>query len=273
MNISRHSPFTARFGPMALITGASDGIGRALAVQLARQGFDLILVARRADVLHDIADDLHRRFGVKVQVLAMDLSEPDAVQELLAQTETAPVGLVIAAAGFGSIGPFIAQDPVAEVNMIDLNCRSVVALAHGFGQRMAAQGRGGIMLFSSLVGFSGVPNSATYAATKGFVQSFAEAIAVELHPAGVSVLSVAPGPVGTGFAARAGMQMGAAATPEPIARSALGGLGRQMTIRPGGRAKLLGWSLALLPRSIRVRVLGAIMKGMVGPDNTRSGVP
>lgn len=121
----------------------------------------------------------------------------------------------------------------------------------------------GIVQFGSLVGFNGAPLSATYAANKGFLQSFAEGIAAEMRPHGVSVLSVAPGPVGTGFAARAGMQMGQAATPEMVARSALALLGRRATVRPGFLAKSLGWSLAMLPRWDRVRVMGVIMRGMI----------
>jgi short-subunit dehydrogenase len=266
---SKDSALKRRFGPTALITGASDGIGRAFAVQLAEQGFDLILVARRGDVLQDMALDLGTRFGGDVRVLAMDLSDPSAVPDLMSRTEGTPVGLVVAAAGFGSIGPFLDQDIASAINMVDLNCRSVVELSHGFGQRMAAQKRGGIVSFGSLVGFNGAPFSATYAATKGFVQSFAEGIAAEMRPHGVSVLSVAPGPVGTGFAARAGMQMGQAATPETVARSALAALGRQTTVRPGFLAKFLGWSLAMLPRWGRVRVMGIIMKGMMGKDARR----
>jgi len=262
----KDSALKRRFGPTALITGASDGIGRAFAVQLAEQGFDLILVARRGDVLQDMALDLGTRFGGDVRVLAMDLSNPSAVPELMSLTESAPVGLVVAAAGFGSIGPFLDQDVAAEINMVDLNCRSVVELAYAFVQRMAERRRGGIVLFGSLVGFNGAPLSATYAATKGFVQSFAEGIAAEMRPHGVSVLSVAPGPVGTGFAARAGMQMGQAATPEIVARSALAALGRRTTVRPGFLAKFLGWSLAMLPRWGRVQVMGIIMKGMIGKD-------
>ena len=255
-----------RFGPTALITGASDGIDRAFAVQLAEQGFDLILVARRGDVLQEMALDLGTRFGGDVRVLAMDLSDPAAVPDLLSLTESTPVGLVVAAAGFGSIGPFLDQDMASEINMVDLNCRSVVELSYGFGQRMSASRRGGIVLFGSLVGFNGAPLSATYAATKGFVQSFAEGIAAEMRPNGLSVQSVAPGPVDTGFAARAGMQMGQAATPEMVARSALAALGRQTTLRPGFLAKFLGWSLAMLPRWGRVRVMGVIMKGMMDKD-------
>ncbi|SEP65947.1 hypothetical protein SAMN05428995_101426 [Loktanella sp. DSM 29012] len=252
-----------RYGPTALVTGASDGIGRAFAVQLAEQGFDLILVARREEVLQDMAADIGSRFDVSVRVLAMDLSDRASVTDLLAQTEAAPVGLVVAAAGFGSVGAFHDQDAGSEINMVDLNCRAVVALSHGFARRMVAQNRGGIVLFGSLVGFSGAPMSATYAATKGFVQGFAEGIAAELRPHGVDVLSVAPGPVGTGFASRAGMQMGQAATPDIVARASLAALGRRTTVRPGVLAKGLGWSLAMLPRWGRVRVMGVIMKGMV----------
>ena len=185
-------------------------------------------------------------------------------------TENSHVGLVVAAAGFGSIGPFLDQDMTSEINMVDLNCRSVVELSYGFGSRMASAKRGGIVLFGSLLGFNGAPLSATYAATKGFVQSFAEGIAAEMRPQGVNVLSVAPGTVGTGFAARAGMQMGKAATPEMVARSALTALGRRTTVRPGFLAKFLGWSLAMLPRWGRVRLMGVIMKGMIGKDARRS---
>jgi short-subunit dehydrogenase len=252
----------ARFGPTALITGASDGIGRAFAVALAAQGFDLVLVARRETVLQGLARDLAAKHGVRVAVIAADLSAPRAVAEVLAQTATANLGLLVAAAGFGSIGPFLDLDAATEANMVDVNCRSVVELTHGLATRMAAQGKGGVVLFSSVVGFSGAPFSATYAATKGFVQSFAEGLAVELRPRGIGVLSVAPGPVGTGFAARAGMRMGKAETPETVARVALAALARGGTVRPGFLAKLLGWSLAMLPRRGRVRMLGQIMQGM-----------
>lgn len=267
---SKDSALKRRFGPTALVTGASDGIGRAFAVELAEQGFDLILVARRGEVLQEMALELGSRFGADVRVLAMDLSDPAALPDLMSLTEGSPVGLVVAAAGFGSIGPFLDQDVASEINMVDVNCRSVVELCYGFGQRMAAARRGGIVLFGSLVGFNGAPLSATYAATKGFVQSFAEGIAAELRPHGVGVLSVAPGPVATGFAARAGMQMGKSATPEMVARSALAVLGRRTTVRPGFLAKFLGWSLAMLPRWGRVRVMGVIMKGMIGKETSRS---
>jgi short-subunit dehydrogenase len=254
-----------RFGPAALITGASDGIGRACARQLAAAGLDLVLVARRQSLLHDLAHELQTRHGVQVQVIPADLGAPGAVAQIMGQIE-AEIGLLVAAAGFGSAGAFLDQDPASEANMVDVNCRSVIELTHACAAPMAARRRGGIMLFSSLVGFQGAPWSATYAATKGFVQGLAEALAIELAPSGVAVLSVAPGPVNTGFGARAGMVMGAAARPEDVARAALAALGRRHTTRPGGLAKALGWSLGLLPRWGRVRVMGLIMRGMARRD-------
>lgn len=254
-----------RYGPAAVITGASDGIGRACAEALAAAGFAVVLVARREAELQALARDLTARNGVQAHAFAVDLSQPGAVDRLLTRTHGMEVGLVVAAAGFGSIGPFVEKAVAEEANMVDLNCRSVVELSHGFGRRMAAAGRGGLMLFGSLVGFQGSPNAATYAATKGFVQAFAEALAVELRPLGVTVLSVAPGPVATGFAARAGMAMGQAATPALVAAGALAALGRQGTVRPGFLAKVLGWSLGTLPRAARVRIMGKIMGRMVAP--------
>jgi uncharacterized protein len=262
-----------RFGPTALVTGASDGIGRAFAERLAAEGFDLILVARRAEALHDIARALKTRHGTQVEVVPADLSAPAAVSALLARTAGQPIGLVVAAAGFGSIGPFLEKEVESELDMIDLNCRSVVELSHGFGARMAAEGRGGIVLFGSLVGFHGAPLSATYAATKGFVQSFAEGLGVELRPLGVSVLSVAPGPIATGFASRAGMRMSMSQRPEGVARGALAALGRRGTVRPGFLSKFLGWSLAMLPRWGRVKVTGLIMKGMVDAEARADRAP
>ncbi len=250
------------FGPTALITGASDGIGRAFAEALAAQGLDLVLVARRETRLQALAQELAARHAITVEVIAADLSEPGAVQGILTRTAAMPVNLLVAAAGFGSNGRFLDLDCAAEANMVDVNCRSVVELTHGIATRMAANGKGGVVLFSSVVGFSGAPFAATYAATKCFVQSFAEGLAVELRPRGISVLSVAPGPVGTGFAARAGMQMGKTETPETVARVSLAALARGGTVRPGFLSKLLGWSLAIMPRWGRVRVLGQVMKGM-----------
>lgn len=255
------SAWTDTYGPWAVVTGASDGIGRDLARRLAARGLHLVLVARRQEVLQALAAELRTAHGVEVEVVAADLSEPTAVGGLLTATEGRDVGLLVASAGFGTSGPFLAADLDAELGMLDVNCRAVLVLAHAFGRRFVARGRGGVILLGSLVGFQGVPFAAHYAATKAYIQTLAEGLHVELAPHGVDVLSCAPGPVASGFAQRADMRMSHALTPEQVGAVTLHALGRRMTVRPGWLSKVLEWSLKM-PRPWRVRVMRFVMRGM-----------
>ncbi len=259
---SRSSRLHARYGPWALVTGASDGIGRAFAVRLADAGFDLVLVARRRDVLEHLRAELESRGSVRVVTIAVDLGTSEGVRAVLDATTALDVGLLVAAAGFGTSGPFVDAPVEEELGMIDVNCRAVAALAHHFGGRFAKAGRGGLVLMSSLLAFQGVPRAANYAATKAYVQALAEGLAVELAPRGVDVVACAPGPIASGFAARADMKMSMAGTPESVARETLDALGGVRTVRPGLLSKLLELSLAFLPRWGRVRMLGVVMAGM-----------
>lgn len=251
------------YGSLAVVTGASDGIGRAFAEKLAEAGFDLILIARRQIELKLIADLVHRRHGTSVEILPLDLSDPASPSRLLDVLRKREVGIFVAAAGFGTAGQFIHNSLDAELQMIDVNCRAVVELTHGIGIGMAGRGRGGIVLFGSLVGWQGTPAAATYAATKAFIQTFAEGIGDELRALGVDVLSCAPGPVDSGFALRANMRMGATDSPSQIAAESLAALGRRRTVVPGRVGKVLTRSLSLLPRQSRVGIMGKVMRGMV----------
>lgn len=258
------SALRQRCGPWAVVTGASDGIGRAFATRLAEQGVSLVVVARREDALADLAGDLSRRYGVEALVIAADLGKPSGIDAVVARTESLDVGLLVAAAGFGTSGPFVDALLETELDMIDVNCRAVAALSHHFGSRFARKRRGNIIFLSSIVAFQGAPRAANYAATKAFVQSLAEGLRVELAPFGVQVLASAPGPVRSGFARRAHMVMGSTVAPAVVANETLAALGRRGTTRPGFLSKLLGWSLAVLPRQVRVRVMALIMGGMTG---------
>jgi len=199
---------------------------------------------------------------VEARVIAADLSTPTGVERVETETKHLDVGLLVAAAGFGTAGEFVDARLDDELRMLDVNCRAVLALSLHFGRRFAQSGRGGLILFGSLVGYQGTPNAAHYAATKAYVQTLAEALHVELAPKGVDVLSSAPGPVNSGFASRAGMQMGAAEKPETVARATVAALGKTMTVTPGALSKLLTWSLKSAPRGLRVRIMGRIMGGM-----------
>jgi short-subunit dehydrogenase len=254
--------FGEKYGPWALVTGASDGIGREFARRLARAGLNVVLVARRAEVLEQLGNELRSSFGVDVLVLPADLARPATVDAIAGSTAALDVGLLVAAAGFGTSGRFVDSQIASELEMIDVNCRAVAALAHHFGGRFGRRGRGGIVLMSSVVAFQGVPRAANYAATKAYVQSLAEGLRAELRPLGVDVVASAPGPVHSGFAERADMRMGLAETPAAVAQATLDALGRRGTVRPGWLSKVLGWSLALLPRWARVRVMALVMGGM-----------
>ncbi len=251
-----------RYGPWVVVTGASDGIGRAFAHSLAEAGLNLVLVARREHELVELASQLTRDHGVEGLVVPVDLGCPTGVAELIARTSSLDVGLLVAAAGFGTSGRFLDAQVATELEMIAVNCGAVAALSHHFGSCFARRGRGGLVLMSSIVAFQGVPRAANYAATKAYVQTLAEGLREELAPLGVHVLACAPGPVDSGFGRRANMRLGGAATPAVVASKSLRALGRWGTVRPGFLSKLLGWSLALLPRWGRVRVMTGIMSGM-----------
>ncbi len=262
-SVLRHPDrFRARYGPWAVVTGASSGIGRAAAHALAGAGLHLVLVARRLDVLDAMAAEMRARHGIDVRTVGADLSTEAGCAAVDAATDGLDVGLLVAAAGFGTSGAFLDADLGGEMEMLDVNCRAVVRAALHYGRRFAARGRGGLVLFGSIVGFQGTPRAAHYAATKAYVQTLAEGLHVELAPRGVDVLSSAPGPVHTGFADRAGMRMGRALTPEQVAVSTLDALGRRATVFPGALTKVLTASLAPLPRAVRVRIMGVVMGGM-----------
>lgn len=252
-----------RYGPWALVTGASSGIGRQMARAVAKRGLNVVLVARRAEELAAVAAEC----TTATRLIAADLSVAVEVERVARETAGLDVGLVVAAAGFGTSGAFVAGNLADELNMVDLNCRSVVALSHEFGRRLARRGRGGLILYSSLVAFQGVPRAANYAATKAFVQSLAEGLRVEWKPLGVDVLACAPGPVHGPFSERANLRMGAAMRPEDVPQDTLDALGRRTTVRPGFLSKFLAYSLSLLPRWGRVQVMTQVMGGMTKHQN------
>lgn len=252
----------ARYGPWAVVTGASSGIGRAFAVELAACGLNLALIARNEVELARLAADLSARHGVETRVLLADLSQPGAAAAAMARMDDLDIGLLVASAGFGTSGDVIETDAADELAMIDVNCHSLFTMTQHAARRMVARGSGGIILLSSLVAFQGVARSANYAATKAYVQTLAEGLNRELRSRGVDVLAVAPGPVESGFAARAGLRMSGAVTPEIVAREALPALGRRMTVRPGARNRFLQAALAPMPRPLRARILQQVMAGM-----------
>lgn len=252
----------SKYGPWAVVTGASDGIGRAFAEQLTALGMNLVVVARRADRLEALARELAAKYGTDLRSVSADLSTAEGRAEVYAATTDLEVGLLVASAGYGTSGPFLKSNLEREHNMLQLNCFAVLDQCFAFGNRFAARGRGGMILMASLVGWQGVPRLAHYAATKAYIQSLAEGLRVELKALGIDVLASAPGPVHSGFAERADMRMGAAERPDEVARASLQALGRTGTVIPGNLSKLLTYSVLPLPRTLRTRIFAQVMNGM-----------
>jgi uncharacterized protein len=265
------TPLVQRYGPWAVVTGASAGIGEAVARRLADQGMNLVLVARSADQLHGLAAELSTSRNIQTLPVSLDLGAKDSARELEAATKDLDVGLLVAAAGFGTSGPFLSSSVHEELDMINVNCAAVLAQTHHFAQRFAHRKRGGIILLASIVGFQGNPFAANYAATKAYIQGLGEGLSVELKSSGVDVLTVAPGPTASGFADRAGLRMGSTDTPDQVARSILKAIGRKTTLLPSFRAKFLRGAVLTMPiRKGRVRIMGNIMKNMTKPTEPNS---
>jgi short-subunit dehydrogenase len=249
------------YGDWAVVTGASSGIGLALARDLAEAGLNLIINSRKQNELQALADDIAGQFGVDVLPVAADLSAPEGIDRIIKSTAGKEIGLFVASAGFGTSGLFIQNSVHEEINMLRVNAEAVLSLTHYFSQLFSKQQGGGIILLSSIVAFQGVPYAANYAASKAYVQSLAEALARELKPFKVDVLAAAPAPVKSGFGKRANMKMGKALDPEDISAPILKALGRQSNVLPGFLSKFLTYSLRTLPRRGKIRVMKMIMGG------------
>ena len=188
----------------AVVTGASSGIGRGFAERLAGDGLSLVLVARSVDTLHDIADDLRSRHHVPVEVLACDLTDAAARDQLLDSLAERQVEVLVNNAGFATVGDFVDADPARITAEINLNVVALTLLARAFAPGMIRRGRGAIINVASTASFQPLPTMGVYAATKSYVLSLSQALWDELRPYGVTVLALCPGATETNFFVNAG---------------------------------------------------------------------
>lgn len=249
-----------------LITGASGGIGEEFARQLARAGHNLFLVARSEDKLKALCEELKAKHKIEADFFALDLGERDADKKLFDETtrRNVEVDCLINNAGFGSMGYFDELDLQRELEMIDLNVRSLVALTHRYLQPMVERKSGAILNVASTAAFQPVPFMATYAATKAFVLSFSEALAEEYRPHNIKVMAFCPGGTKTNFFEAAKMErpiMRTVQTPEEVVKIALNGL------KKGKSHIISGWvnyitaeSQRLVPRSLSLKVVGNALR-------------
>lgn len=196
--------FVERYGPVALVTGASSGIGKAFAEALAKRGFDLVLAARRLERLEEVARDLAAAHGIRAITLQADLAQPDAADQIAAKTAALDIGLVVSNAGFNMNGDHAGNDAATMTEMLMVNCHAPLQLTRAFIPRLRTRGRGGIILTSSVEGIIGCPYSGAYSATKALVKALGEALWAELREDGIDVLTLCPGATESESAAKGG---------------------------------------------------------------------
>ncbi len=252
--------FKEKYGPWAVVTGASSGIGFEFAHQLAALGLHLVLVARRKDRLNLLAIELHKKYAIQCKVIQVDLSQNNFLTEIEKVTAETEIGLLINNAGFGTTGELFENDLETEIKLLHVNCRAPLILAHHFGNKMKDRKKGGIIFTASIVGFTAVPLWSNYAASKAYDLFLAEALAHELKPHGVDVLALCPGTTEAEFQEIAGTRMLMPMSAEAVVQRGLQKLGHTYVTIPGILNRLNVLSIKLLPRTWSTRMFGRIIR-------------
>lgn len=249
------------YGPWAVVTGASSGIGRAFAEQLAAAGLNLVLAARSTERLESLGQSLRNTFGIGYRVITADLSRPEGASTVIDATEELDVGLLISNAGAGRPGLYLEQDLDALHRRLVLNATTHLELVHAFGRRLTARGRGGIVIVSALGAHHGIPNMAHDAAAKGYALNLGVALHYELAPAGIDVTVMMPGNVETPIIDALGVDRASLPirpqSAERAVRETLAALvkHRPMVV-PGRMMRLM---MQLLPRTVSIRMNGRML--------------
>jgi short-subunit dehydrogenase len=260
--------FSSRYGKWGVVAGASEGLGAAWANALAARGLNLVLLARRAEVLEATAQAIRARHRVEVRTASLDLAGPGLAAEFERLVDGLEVGFAVHNAAHAPGGAFLDSTLENQLRSVEVNCRAPLTLAHVLGKQMAARGRGALVLMSSLTAFSGSPYLATYGATKAFNLVLGEGLWFELRAKGVDVLAVAAGATRTPGLMRAspngepGM-----IEPEQVVEEALAKLGRAGVMIPGAFNRFASFFLRrVLPRRTAVSILGDRTKNLRLPS-------
>jgi len=260
--------FALRYGPWAFVTGASRGLGAEFARQLAARGLNLVLAARSEDKLKELADALEREYNIAVKIIAIDLSREDILDPVKKATSSLEIGLLVNNAGLSTVGPFLNMSEDYLLKQFHTNARAALILTRHFGEKMAAQRRGGVIFLSSGSALHGSPFCANYSGTKAYNLMLAEALWAEWKPLGVDALGFiagltrTPGMEANGLKPSLFVPLG---RPEKVVSRALNALGKKPSAADGIRNRL-GYNLFnLAPRSFSTGILGKSMNAMFGP--------
>jgi short-subunit dehydrogenase len=262
--------FAVKYGPWALVTGASRGLGAEFARQLAAKGLNLVLAARSEDRLKELAYVLEHEYNIAVKIIVIDLSREDLLDPIKKTTDSLEIGLLVNNAGLSTVGFFLDMSADYLLSQFHTNSRAALILTRHFGEKMAASGRGGVIFLSSGSALHSAPFSANYSGTKAYNLMLAEALWAEWRPLGVDVLGViagltrTPGMEANGLKPNLLIPLG---QPDKVVRSALKALGKNPSTADGIRNRLGYKFFDFVPRSFSTGILGKSMNAMFGPFN------
>lgn len=263
--------FVGRYGPWAVVLGASHGIGASFAREIARQGVHVVMVARPDDGLDDAAAAVRREFGVQTRALEVDLLADEMLEQLASGTADLDVGLVACiAGGTESVGRFLDHPAARADRLVRLNCVAPVRVCHHFGTRLRERGRGGIVLISSLAGLSGADGTVVYSAAKAFDLVLAQGLWAELTPRGVDVIGLVLGNVRTPTLLASGARFDPddfpGMEPDDVAREGLARLGQAPMWVVGDDTRAIYDALRALPAADAIGAVSAGMRTQYGWD-------
>ena len=260
--------FSERYGSWGIVAGASEGLGAEYARGLAARGVNLVLIARRRDLLKTLAAQLTSKHGIRTKLVVQDLAAPDAAEQIVRQTMDLDVGLLVYNAAYSAVGPFLDRSMDEHLQEIHTNVHSPLKLTYLLSQRFLARGRGGIVLMASLSAFQGSAYIATYAATKAFNIVLAESLWEEWRTQGVDVLVCISGAVLTpNYVASQPRKTGGledrTIPPEQVVQEALDALGRQPYVIPGRINRVASFVMRyLVPRKLGIMFMGRTLRRM-----------
>src|SRR6202795_5049923 len=265
-----------RFGPWALVTGASSGIGKEFARQIAASGINIVLVARREDLLKEVGGEFRKRYGMEHRVVVLDVSREDFIGQLASATDDLDIGLVVSNAGTGNPGEFLKHDRQLLRETLRLNTMAHLDIAHYFGAKLAKRGRGGLIRAGAMGAENGVPCMANDGAAKAYVHSLGEALHYEFKPRGVYVTVLAAGITNTAVLEKFGldpktMPMKPMSVEQCVSEGLSGLLKNRSRIVPGRLNRILNALVpASLARKMEADLLGKGLANKSAPANARA---
>ena len=249
------------YGEWALVTGASSGVGKEMAKEIAKRGINVMLVARREALLQELAQEIEKSSKVKTKIIVADFADEHAVEQVILECSEYEVGLLINNVGYALTGEFSNNSMEDELALLNVNIKTPTLLAHHFSVKMKKREKGGIIFLSSIMALGAAANWASYNASKAHNLLLAEGIGEELKPYNVNVIALTPGSIKSGFGERSSTKaMPMALNPKRVAKCGLWMMGRKRTHTAGLINKIISLSTRITPRFINTKIFSFVVR-------------